>query len=187
MLNLCIFSGQNNCHLLELFLWMLGSFLIGWFLHRYFSKSKFKEALDDCNSKCRELERKNEYLSNNKTTASATSSKKSNVVASSLGAATAATTTSAAAITPVDSSVKDDLKKVEGIGPKIQELLNTDGIWSFAQLANSTVERIQGVLDAAGPRYRMHNPKTWPEQAALARDGKWDKLKELQDKLHGGV
>ncbi len=158
MLNLCIFSGQNNCHLFELFLWMLGSFLLGWFLSRYFNKSK------DCN-RCRNCDR-------------------CNGIETSTGGAPVASSFAAAA---ADNSVKDNLKKVEGIGPKIQEHLNNDGIWSFAQLATSSISRIQGVLDAAGPKYKMHNPKTWPKQAALARDGKWAELKKWQDELDGGL
>ena len=32
----------------------------------------------------------------------------------------------------------------------------------------------------------MQATDSWPEQAQLASDGKWDELKELQDKLDGG-
>jgi large subunit ribosomal protein L27 len=80
----------------------------------------------------------------------------------------------------------DDLKKIEGIGPKIAELLVADGIVTFADLAAASVEKIQAVLDAAGPRYATHNPGTWPKQAALAASGDWDTLKTLQDELNGG-
>jgi large subunit ribosomal protein L15 len=80
----------------------------------------------------------------------------------------------------------DDLKKVEGIGPKIAELLADAGIDTFAKLSETKVEAIQSILDEAGSRYASHNPATWPEQAALAAAGKWDELKELQDKLNGG-
>ncbi len=84
------------------------------------------------------------------------------------------------------SSKADDLKKIEGVGPKIAELLNADGIYTFAELAAAPVERVQGILDAAGSRYRVHNPGTWGQQAQLAADGKWDELKVLQDELNGG-
>ncbi len=84
------------------------------------------------------------------------------------------------------ASAKDDLKKVEGIGPKIEGLLNADGIMTFSQLASASTERLQKILDDAGPRYRIADPGTWPEQAALARDGKWDELETLQDNLKGG-
>jgi len=80
----------------------------------------------------------------------------------------------------------DKLTKIEGIGPKIAEKLNTAGILSFKDLAAASLDKLQGVLDEAGPRYRMHDPGTWAEQSALAADGKWDELEALQDKLDGG-
>ena len=88
--------------------------------------------------------------------------------------------------TPVKPEKPDDLKKVEGIGPKIEGLLNEDGIWTWAVLAEAEIDRLQRVLDAAGPRYRIHDPATWPEQAALADAGRWDELEALQDRLKGG-
>ncbi|MEK7255803.1 MAG: 50S ribosomal protein L27 [Bacteroidota bacterium] len=81
---------------------------------------------------------------------------------------------------------KDNLKIVEGIGPKIESLLNEEGIFTFAELAQTESERIREILDAAGPRYKMFDPTTWPRQAQLASEGKMDELKELQDSLKGG-
>lgn len=80
----------------------------------------------------------------------------------------------------------DDLKKVEGIGPKIAELFNNAGIITFADLAATSVEKLNEILEEAGPRYTIHNPTTWPQQAQLASEGKWDELSELQDRLDGG-
>ena len=80
----------------------------------------------------------------------------------------------------------DDLKKIEGIGPKIAKLLKEDGISSFQQLADAPLTQLQQVLENAGPRFRMHKPGTWSKQAALAAKGKWDQLKTLQDQLNGG-
>jgi small subunit ribosomal protein S16 len=80
----------------------------------------------------------------------------------------------------------DDLKIVEGIGPKIADLLIAGGITTFSALASSSVEAIQAILDAAGPSYSAHNPGTWPKQADLAAKGEWDTLKVLQDELNGG-
>jgi predicted flap endonuclease-1-like 5' DNA nuclease len=80
----------------------------------------------------------------------------------------------------------DDLKVVEGIGPKIEELFNNAGIKTFAQLADSSVARLNEILEAAGPRYQMHNPSTWPQQAGLANSNKWTELKILQDELNKG-
>jgi len=84
------------------------------------------------------------------------------------------------------STTGDDLKIIEGIGPKIAELLNADGINTFEELANAEISKIQTVLDNAGSRYRMHDPSTWPQQARLAFEGKMDELKVLQDSLKGG-
>ncbi|MCB0704978.1 MAG: 50S ribosomal protein L27 [Saprospiraceae bacterium] len=81
---------------------------------------------------------------------------------------------------------QDDLKVIEGIGPKIEGLLNDAGIATWADLADADQEKVQQVLDDAGPRYRMHNPATWAKQAALARDEKWAELEKYQDELDGG-
>lgn len=81
----------------------------------------------------------------------------------------------------------DDLKKIEGIGPKIASLLNEAGIITFADLAAAKQTALKAVLTAAGPRFKMHKPTTWAKQAKLAAKGEWTKLKKLQDELNGGV
>lgn len=83
-------------------------------------------------------------------------------------------------------ALKEDLTKIEGIGPKIMELLYGGGIFSFEQLAASTPVSIQVILDKAGPRYQMHDPGSWPRQAKLAAAGNWTELEKLQDELDGG-
>lgn len=80
----------------------------------------------------------------------------------------------------------DDLKKVEGIGPKIAGLLNEAGIISFADLSKAPIKTLRTILDNAGSRFKMHDPKTWAAQAKLAAKGQWDKLKEWQGELKGG-
>ena len=80
----------------------------------------------------------------------------------------------------------DDLKKIEGIGPKIEQILHEGGITTFAQLAESDADVVKVLLTAAGPRYAIHNPATWAKQAAMAANGQWAELKELQDQLDGG-
>ncbi len=81
----------------------------------------------------------------------------------------------------------DDLKVIEGIGPKIEELLKSNGINNWSDLAGASVQRLQDVLDQAGDNYRLANPSTWPRQAELAAANKWDELKNYQDFLSGGV
>ena len=81
---------------------------------------------------------------------------------------------------------KDDLKKIEGIGPKIAGLLKESGIVTFEDLSKAKQTILKEVLAKAGKRYQMHDPKTWPKQAKLAFKGQWDQLKKLQGELKGG-
>jgi predicted flap endonuclease-1-like 5' DNA nuclease len=81
----------------------------------------------------------------------------------------------------------DDLERIEGIGPKIAELLHADGIHTFHDLSKSTPEAIRAILDKAGPNFRIANPGTWPEQAYLAAHNRWEALKALQGVLDAGV
>jgi predicted flap endonuclease-1-like 5' DNA nuclease len=83
-------------------------------------------------------------------------------------------------------AAKDDLKKIEGIGPRIEKMLNDDQIFTWAELAEAPVSRLKDLLRRGGDRYRMHDPTSWPDQAKLAAEGRWEELKELQDILDGG-
>ncbi len=85
-----------------------------------------------------------------------------------------------------ETTAADDLKKIEGIGPKIESILHEGGIKTYDQLANATADAVKELLSAAGNRYKMHDPTTWPEQSKMAAAGEWDKLKEWQDALQGG-
>jgi len=80
----------------------------------------------------------------------------------------------------------DDLRKVEGVGPKIAELFNAAGIHTFADLAKASVDQLKDILTEAGSAFASHDPGTWPKQAELAAAGKWDELKAWQDELNGG-
>ncbi len=86
----------------------------------------------------------------------------------------------------VKKAKKDDLKKIEGIGPKIAGILTEKGIATFLQLSKAKVSVLEGILKEAGPRYSMHKPASWPKQAKLANEGKWDALQKLQNQLDGG-
>ncbi|CAM4239996.1 50S ribosomal protein L21 [Zobellia nedashkovskayae] len=87
------------------------------------------------------------------------------------------------AAAPKKSGKADDLKKVEGIGPKIAETLVAAGISTFAELAKVDAAKISEIIaDVRG----NHVTDTWPAQAKLAAEGKWDELKKWQDELDGG-
>lgn len=85
-----------------------------------------------------------------------------------------------------EPEVEDDLKIVEGIGPKIEAILKASGIFTLAVLAETSSERLSEILDEAGPRFKSRDPKTWPVQAGLAADGKLKELKAWQGELKGG-
>jgi ribosomal protein L30 len=78
----------------------------------------------------------------------------------------------------------DNLEAIEGIGPKIAGVLKAAGIATFAELAAADVASLSEILQ--GANLRLADPTTWPEQAQLAADGKWDEFKALQDSLKGG-
>jgi predicted flap endonuclease-1-like 5' DNA nuclease len=78
----------------------------------------------------------------------------------------------------------DDLKIIEGIGPKISSVFQAAGITTLAQLAATDVDALKQILTAAN--IRLGDPSTWPEQAGLAAEGKWEELAALQDSLKGG-
>lgn len=84
------------------------------------------------------------------------------------------------------ASLRDDLKKIWGIGPKIEQVLNENGIYLFAQLASVPADRITEILRRAGSRFQMSTGKlheSWPEQARLADKGDWEAFQTLHDTL----
>jgi predicted flap endonuclease-1-like 5' DNA nuclease len=85
---------------------------------------------------------------------------------------------------PQTSAKPDDLKVIEGIGPKVASLLNGAGITSFQQMVDVGAEKLESILNEAG--LHMIDADTWPEQATLAASGDWEALKKLQSELKGG-
>jgi hypothetical protein len=81
-------------------------------------------------------------------------------------------------------AAEDDLAIIEGIGPKIAEILKSAGITTFNQLASTDVSRLREILDRGG--IRLADPQSWPEQARLAAAGDQSGLMALQDRLKGG-
>ena len=80
----------------------------------------------------------------------------------------------------------DDLTIIEGIGPKISQLLGDKRITTFRKLSSTPIQRLNNILEQAGGNFRTHDPTTWPEQAKLAASDEWEKLGQLQDELMGG-
>lgn len=85
---------------------------------------------------------------------------------------------------PAPPAEPDNLRRIEGIGPKVAGILNGAGIATFGQLADTSVEQLREILEAEGLKFMK--PDTWPEQAQLAATGDWAGLQNLQDQLKGG-
>ncbi len=81
---------------------------------------------------------------------------------------------------------QDDLKIVEGIGPKIEGMFKTAGIKTWKALSESSVAECQKVLDGGGDRYKIHDPASWPLQAKMCYEGKWKELAKWQDQHKHG-
>ncbi len=166
--------------MLEIILMLLVAFILGYLL-RYFLSGKTKtESPDNCD----DLAHKNDLLLNQLDV------KKTelNKLQAELNAClkNKDELQLAFASQKKEPAKKDDLKIVEGIGPKIEELLYEAGIYTWVDLSNAKVSFIQSVLDEAGPNYKVHDPESWPFQAKLAVDNKWDELKKWQDEHKGG-
>jgi len=80
----------------------------------------------------------------------------------------------------------NDLKAIEGIGPKIEELLVKAGIKTWDDLSDTPVNKLKDILKAAGKHFTLADPTTWPAQAELAAEGRWHELQVYQDQLNGG-
>lgn len=152
-----------------------------------------KETVIDNSADLKLLEDKNARLQadldacNKKVTANA------NLAASSAasfaaGAAIASIPFDAAAAKAVFGKTikQDDLKVVEGIGPKIEGMFKDAGIKTWKALSEASVADCQKVLDGGGKRYQVHDPASWPMQSKMAYEGKWKELLKWQDEHDHG-
>lgn len=165
----------------EILFMLLVAFILGYLLRLFLNKSKddgqYKLKYDD-------LYHKYELLKNQNDIHQKENTRLSTALADCEGKNKMAFAGGAAA--PKAPVKKDNLKKIEGIGPKIEQLLFDAGIYTWEALSQTSTDFIKKVLDDAGPRYKMHKPATWPKQAKMAAQGKWDELTKWQDKLKGG-
>lgn len=79
---------------------------------------------------------------------------------------------------------EDDLEIIEGIGPKVSEVLKGGGIVSFSDLAHASPEKVNELLRSAS--LGMMDSAGWIEQAKLAAKGDMEGLKKMQDEMKGG-
>lgn len=80
----------------------------------------------------------------------------------------------------------DNLKKIEGVGPKVAHLLDVAGFDSYKKIAGASADELHEAIKDEGPTFAAMDTSTWAEQAKLAAEGKWEELSALQDELKGG-
>lgn len=105
---------------------------------------------------------------------------------SSTPSAPSAPDVSAAAAVLGKPVTPDDLKVLEGIGPKIEGLCHGIGIRTWFDLSTTEVSLLRTMLTDAGSRFRAQDPTTWPQQAKLLVEGRWVDFKALTDRLSSG-
>jgi len=81
---------------------------------------------------------------------------------------------------------RDDLKEIAGINPRAEAILNSIGVYRFSQLAQTPVATVRRVLAEHGPLLHTYDPVTWPSQARLAAEGRWDELRVWQEQMRRG-
>jgi len=151
---------------------------------------KGKREVIDNSAEIKALENKNAKLKadldacNKKLSASAKAQAPTSALAA---AATGIAFDAAAAKAAFGKRIKqDDLKIVEGIGPKIEGLFHNFDITTWKALSEASVDKCQEVLKSGGERYRIHDPASWPMQAKMAYEGKWNDLVKWQDEHKAG-
>lgn len=165
--------------------------ILGYLLGKMLSNSNsddsnYKSELDICNQRNNQLQADVEALRDKLSNSNASTQKTGFVSENKYESSSVLFDNDAAKAVYGKKIKQDDLKIVEGIGPKIEELFKTSGILTWKALGETSVDRCNEILDKAGERFRIHNPETWPRQAKLAYEGKWQELKDWQDKLDGG-
>lgn len=167
--------------------WLLAAVLFGWLLCGWFARQYLPLVTGGSAEQDREIQRLQAEV--DRLRAHAPARTPAAAAAPATGAADAAPAgidVNAARAAGLSLEGADDLRVIEGVGPKIADIFRAAGVHQFAQIAAMTPAAIQALLDAAGPNFRIADPQTWPEQAALAAANRWAELKVLQDNLSGG-
>lgn len=126
---LSIFTNQNTAHLIELFLWMFGAFLIGWFFAKSIYSKIHQEEIKDFKNQVELFE---EEIN---TTIKARKTYERGIMVPKISTI------------PLDKT-PDDLKKINGIGPVLESKLNELGIYTYEQitlLTDADLDRIAEV------------------------------------------
>ncbi|MEO9512275.1 MAG: hypothetical protein ABJN84_06235 [Flavobacteriaceae bacterium] len=183
-----------NFENLNIWCWIIPALvgIISGILGYLIGKSKSGDTVIDHSGDLKALENRNAKL---KADLDACNKKLSSTETSTIASSLSASGPAIAAIPFDGASAKavfgkkikqDDLKLVEGIGPKIEGLFHNFDIKTWKALSETSVDKCQEVLNSGGERYRIHDPASWPMQAKMAYEGAWKDLLKWQDKHKGG-
>ena len=163
---------------LQIFICLLIAFLIGLLIGWWIGRRNCAARVSELEAEVADL---NAALTKCEAAKSAVGASSATPAARAVGGAAGAAAVAAAAI----PSEPDDLKKIWGIGPKMEEVLNGAGIDTFAELSRTSLERLREIVAAYGSKRLtdIANEEVWAEQAAMAARGDWDELKKYQDQL----
>lgn len=76
----------------------------------------------------------------------------------------------------------DDFTKLKGITGEIEQLLHSNNIRSYSQLAQASTSELRNILHKA-QMPESATVATWTEQAWLAAQGKWSELEDLKNNI----
>ena len=107
------------------------AFWLGWILSKWASNNKYKSALDVCKKEKDQLIK--DLDPDSSLSYSERKKKTKSLNFDRIGIA--------------DSSMKDDLKQISGVGPFIEEKLNNIGIYTFDQISRFNQEDIDTVTE----------------------------------------
>jgi len=145
-----IFTNQNTAHLFELFIWMLGAFLLGWILARRFAPNNEKIVekevivekrifVDKIIYKEREVKNAvHTTIDNSKPEATDTFINRDTTDKRSNRSTTTGGSLNFSGFGTAYETDKDDLKRISGIGPSLEKKLNNIGIFTYQQISRFT-------------------------------------------------
>lgn len=153
-----IFTDQNTAHLFELFLWMLGAFLIGWLLSRIFADKKEriiekeiivekKIFVDKIVYKDKEVTALNKIIYTPEPIPLNSNTETPNTTFVTNIKTTGANSLNFEGFGKATASEKDDLKRISGIGPSIENKLNGIGIFTYQQISKFTPKDMTDITD----------------------------------------
>lgn len=164
-----IFTNQNTAHLVELFLWMLGAFLLGWLLSRIFSSKTEKiiekevivekviivekevivEKIVFRDSEVRDIVRAvNAAIDMPESSSLNTLSEETQKTSGDADKASSSIKDlNFESFGKAVASEKDDLKRISGIGSSLEKKLNGIGIFTYQQISKFTTNDMTDITD----------------------------------------